>query len=319
MEHVAPVLARACATCHAAPTAVPERRNCIRTDRWDAAADSTGLCNDPAMAGMIFGVGDAAPIIVDAVVSGQMPQTGALGARDIELFRRWGAAGHPKRAVNQPPTIRFVTPPAGGATLCGEDDCRYAVSYVVEDGDGDSVRWSLGWSGAGGGGSGVFADGLTAGAGSVMIDAAMLAGGTYTLTAILDDGTAETTSAAPGALTVSPGHDPDPGPSVSFAQQIQPIFNASCVDAQCHAASQSLPLTAGLSYRALVGVASREDPCTSYQRVAPGQPDQSFLVFKLDGAGPCFAGSQMPRGRAPLSPAQRQLFRDWIAAGAPNN
>jgi hypothetical protein len=58
--------------------------------------------------------------------------------------------------------------------------------------------------------------------------------------------------------------------------------------------------------------------CTELDLVKPGAPDQSYLVFKLQGSGSCFQGSRMPKS-APLSTAEIQLVRDWIANGAPNN
>lgn len=106
---------------------------------------------------------------------------------------------------------------------------------------------------------------------------------------------------------------------VSFASQIQPIFTASCTGAACHGNTmpqQGLKLTTGNSYAQLVGVTSSE--CPSTKRVLAGSPDQSYLVWKLQGSGACFTGSQMPKG-APLGATQLQLVRDWIANGAPNN
>ena len=50
-----------------------------------------------------------------------------------------------------------------------------------------------------------------------------------------------------------------------------------------------------------------------------GQPDQSYLVWKLQGSGGCYSGSRMPKGASALSASNLQLIRDWIANGAPNN
>lgn len=421
VEHIAPILERACLSCHGAATSVSEARNCVRLDRWDTADDPTQLCSDPATGGYIFGAHDGGPMIVDNIVALRMPLSDIpLPAAEIQTFERWRDAGYPKRAPNQPPTIQFVTPPPGGVTVC-QPSCTYAISYAIADPDDDSVRWSLAWSA--GGKTGTLATRLSGGSGSVMIDAATLASGTYTLIATLDDGTAIVPSTAAGTLTVPAGHnaaptvavttpnggesyydnqpvtiawlggDPDdatltynvsavgatttaiqtitapvgpaqvtwtpprvtaltsfrievtahdgaspslsatdrsdatfaispPPQAVSFATQIQPIFNATCQGAQCHDASQpasGLNLTAGAAYAALVGVASTEAPCTAYKRVAPGQPDQSYLIFKLQGSGACLSGSRMPKAMPALSPAQLQLFRDWIANGAPNN
>jgi hypothetical protein len=104
---------------------------------------------------------------------------------------------------------------------------------------------------------------------------------------------------------------------VSFSSQVQPIFNASCVG--CHGASSpaaGLNLSAGAAYAALVGKPSTK--CASYQLVQAGAPSSSYLVFKLQGSGPCFKGSQMPTG-TPLPAAQIQLISNWILQGALNN
>ena len=53
-------------------------------------------------------------------------------------------------------------------------------------------------------------------------------------------------------------------------------------------------------------------------RVAPGNPDDSYLVIKLEGSSR-MVGQQMPRGRDPLSAEQIGTVRQWIADGAPNN
>jgi hypothetical protein len=53
-------------------------------------------------------------------------------------------------------------------------------------------------------------------------------------------------------------------------------------------------------------------------RVAPGNPDASYLVRKLEGA-PGITGQRMPFGGPFLDAAAIQQVRAWIAAGAPNN
>jgi hypothetical protein len=51
------------------------------------------------------------------------------------------------------------------------------------------------------------------------------------------------------------------------------------------------------------------------QRVLPGNPDDSYLVRKLEG-GPGITGARMPLSRASLPTAQLDLIRLWIAQGA---
>jgi hypothetical protein len=52
------------------------------------------------------------------------------------------------------------------------------------------------------------------------------------------------------------------------------------------------------------------------KRVAPGKPDESLLLLKLEGKQPC--GLPMPVG-AKLSDDQISQVRAWIQDGAKNN
>lgn len=95
------------------------------------------------------------------------------------------------------------------------------------------------------------------------------------------------------------------------------VFSAICVN--CHvgaAAPQGLILDAANSYDMLVGVASSERP--ELFRVAPGNPDVSYLIRKLEG-GPDIVGSQMPLNLSPLRQNTINSIRVWIAQGAPRN
>jgi hypothetical protein len=80
-----------------------------------------------------------------------------------------------------------------------------------------------------------------------------------------------------------------------------------------------LVLERGQSYAALVNAPASN--ASAHQagllRVAPRDPEHSFLLIKLTAPGPG-EGSQMPLGRTPLPADQIQLIRDWIAAGAAN-
>jgi hypothetical protein len=98
-------------------------------------------------------------------------------------------------------------------------------------------------------------------------------------------------------------------------QQIQDtVFTPICTG--CHAgatAPRGLRLDAGNSYALLVNVASAEVP--ALLRVNPGNPDQSYLVQKIEGTAA--VGGRMPLGGAPLPQDRIDLIRQWIAAGAP--
>lgn len=105
----------------------------------------------------------------------------------------------------------------------------------------------------------------------------------------------------------------------SLATQVQPIFTKSCGGNGCHAGAspaQGLDLSTGKSYASLVNVASAQCPTT--KRVVPSSATTSYLMHKIQGAGPCFVGSRMPKG-APLSAADQNTVSGWISAGAPNN
>lgn len=119
------------------------------------------------------------------------------------------------------------------------------------------------------------------------------------------------------ALTISP-----PATGVSLAADLGPLFDAKCNTQFCHnSATQAsaLDLTLGKAHRQLVGVKSKHTACASFDRVVPGSPTTSFLIFKLQGNGACFAGVRMPKGKPALQAAELQLVRDWISDGAKNN
>jgi hypothetical protein len=91
------------------------------------------------------------------------------------------------------------------------------------------------------------------------------------------------------------------------------IFNPSCI--VCHSganAPQGLRLDAANSFTNLVGVASREN--ASFLRVAPGDPNQSYLIRKLEGTAS--VGAQMPLGGPPIPQATIDFVRQWITDGA---
>ena len=95
------------------------------------------------------------------------------------------------------------------------------------------------------------------------------------------------------------------------------VFSAICIG--CHigaAAAQGLRLDPENSYDMLVGVPSVDRP--ELFRVAPGNPDASYLIRKLEG-GPDIVGAQMPLNTPPLRQNTINSIRVWIAQGAPRN
>jgi uncharacterized protein (TIGR03118 family) len=121
------------------------------------------------------------------------------------------------------------------------------------------------------------------------------------------------------AADVVVGNAPAP---VTLSQIQATVFTPVC--SGCHNGSNppggALPgsqnLTAGNSFAALVGVASLEQP--ALRRVKLGDPDNSYLIQKLEGSAG-IGGSRMPLGGPFLDQATIDQIKSWIANGAPNN
>jgi hypothetical protein len=95
------------------------------------------------------------------------------------------------------------------------------------------------------------------------------------------------------------------------------VFTPIC--SACHTGPASEALPAGMdltdadsSFAQLVGVASVQAPALS--RVEPGEPDESYLVHKLEGTAD--QGLRMPLGLPPLDATEIDAIREWIALGA---
>ena len=95
------------------------------------------------------------------------------------------------------------------------------------------------------------------------------------------------------------------------------IFSPICAQAGCHvgaSAQQGLMLdSVDNSFQDLVGTTSTEAP--SLLRVNPGNPDNSYLVHKIEGR-PTIVGAQMPLNQPALSGPQIEAIRTWIQNGA---
>jgi hypothetical protein len=75
-------------------------------------------------------------------------------------------------------------------------------------------------------------------------------------------------------------------------------------------------LAEGLAHAMLVDTtASTESAAAGFARVAPGEPERSFLLSKLLGPPPG-QGSRMPLGQEPLEAAEIEQVRNWILQGA---
>jgi hypothetical protein len=125
------------------------------------------------------------------------------------------------------------------------------------------------------------------------------------------------TLAALACERAGPRGDAGPQPILSDIQA--QIFDNQCALSGCHlgaAAPLGLDLAAGRAGANLVNVASAEVP--GLLRVDPGNPDDSYLIIKLEGDPRIAPGTErMPLGRPPLEPEQIRAIRQWIADGAP--
>ncbi len=114
---------------------------------------------------------------------------------------------------------------------------------------------------------------------------------------------------------ITPGTNPSNNPLTADFQSIQDnVFTPICV--RCHsgaAAPEGLQLDAAHSYALLVGVPSTE--IQGLDRVKPGDPDNSYLVQKIEGAAG-IAGARMPFGGPYLPQSTIDVIRQWITDGA---
>jgi hypothetical protein len=113
------------------------------------------------------------------------------------------------------------------------------------------------------------------------------------------------------------GESGEPIPPMLSAIQAQ-IFTPNCASfSSCHGGGspqQGMSLVAPAA-GAVIGVASSEVP--ALMRVAPGDPDASYLLQKLERTMPAM-GVRMPPDQ-PLAANKIRAIRMWIAAGAPDD
>lgn len=106
-------------------------------------------------------------------------------------------------------------------------------------------------------------------------------------------------------------------PAVSFRQIQDEILTPSCAALFCHNGefpSAGLNLEDGQAFDALVGISPTNTRAATDRllRVAAGNPDNSYLIVKIEGPASIELGSRMPLARDPLTAEQIALVRSWI-------
>ena len=144
-------------------------------------------------------------------------------------------------------------------------------------------------------------------------DTTTAADGDVTLTAEAEDFAGNVGMSADVVVTV------ENGSPVTLTQIQTQVFTPIC--SGCHTGPTSNFLPSGMnlsnaasSHAALVNVASIQ--MGSLDRVEPGDPDNSYLIRKLEGTG---AFDRMPQGGPFLDDATMAMIRQWITDGALNN
>ncbi len=134
-----------------------------------------------------------------------------------------------------------------------------------------------------------------------------------------------TTAGCDEKLSELAGPTPNLTPTFSSIYQeilvsANPAGRQACV--RCHTPGRSGFREVGqdfstpdIAYAHLVGVRSVLRP--GLLRVAPGDPNNSFLIHKLEGHD--LVGLRMPQNADPLTPGQIQIIRRWIERGAPRD
>ncbi|RKG94715.1 PKD domain-containing protein, partial [Corallococcus sp. CA053C] len=206
------------------------------------------------------------------------------------------------RKVNQAPTVA-ATVSAPKTLLAGATG---TFTVTASDPDGDPLTYT--WSQAAPASAGTWVGG-TSGASAQWYSPAVGTQTAFTFSVSVTDG-----ASMPVVRTVTV-----PVSVPRYTADIQNVWKnvPSCLG--CHDASGGLNLTAGSSYSSLVNVTSTANGCTSLKLVAPGDPDQSALVKKLEGTA---CGTRMPRNNQTYfnqHPDQLILVRSWILAGAAND
>ena len=117
-----------------------------------------------------------------------------------------------------------------------------------------------------------------------------------------------------GSSGSKPACTPPATLTVTFATNIQPIFDRSCALSGCHDASRvsGLDLSLGKSYAGIVGKRALTRP--DRLLIKPKAPDESYVIQKVEGT-PGISGQLMPLGcPGPAQAGAQCLSSDDMAA-----
>jgi hypothetical protein len=275
-----------------------------------------------------------------------MPPEGGMSAPAIDVVRQWIADGalDDRGQPSVPVRVTSLAPAPNAALSAAPTQIVAGFDRALDASTVNAMTFTV----RGSGGDASFTDGneVQVTASSIFVPSANPRGAVFDLAGItLDDDTYRVSLAGAGASlimdldanaldgefsgTFPSGNGvaggnftvqfsvstPTPtGPTLDAIQAA--IFTPSC--ASCHTGPAGVALPAGLdltdadaSFQSLVGVSSIQNG--ALLRVAPNDPDASYLVHKLEGNAP--TGNIMPpTGILPL--AMINQVRQWIADGA---
>ena len=109
---------------------------------------------------------------------------------------------------------------------------------------------------------------------------------------------------------------------VTFGTIEDNLFKNSCATTGCHGFNNDAPMSLlkTEAYDNLVCQLSVQ--AEGYYRVNPGNPQQSYILYKLRGTASEVGGdpdTQMPKDGDPLEAETISALEAWIAAGAPDD
>ena len=115
---------------------------------------------------------------------------------------------------------------------------------------------------------------------------------------------------------------PPTGRTISYSQEVQPIYDAHCTS--CHSAGGFSSVFSGLSFDLTAGNSHGDTVNQPSSRradlllVKPGDAANSLMFLKVSSDAPP-VGETMPIVGARLSSEELAILRDWIDQGAADN